>query len=88
MQFIPDECYATFHDWLLIAWDAYTVYALLVIALLLYFFPSCVAFGEHHKQRTAIFVLNLFAGWTFVGCVAALVWAFTEWRHTPNAMSM
>jgi hypothetical protein len=34
-----------------------------------------VAFARHHRQSLAIFLLNLFAGWTFIGWVAALIWA-------------
>jgi len=31
--------------------------------------------GINNKKRLAISLLNLFLGWTFVGWVAALVWA-------------
>ena len=46
----------------------------------LYFLPS--ALGCHHKNAAAIFVLNLLLGWTFVGWVIALVWAFTKPANT------
>ncbi|MFL6519200.1 MAG: superinfection immunity protein [Chthoniobacterales bacterium] len=41
-----------------------------------YFFPSIV--GCRKKNASAIFVLNFFLGWTFVGWVVALVWATTK----------
>jgi hypothetical protein len=44
-----------------------------MILLLVYFIPTIVARGK--KNFKAIFVLNLLAGWTFVGWVIALVWA-------------
>lgn len=44
--------------------------------LLLYFVPSIV--GRHKTNATAIFVLNFFLGWTFLGWVLALVWACTK----------
>jgi hypothetical protein len=46
-----------------------------VVALLVYFGPTMVARGRAHPNLTAIAVLNLLAGWTFVGWVAARVWA-------------
>jgi hypothetical protein len=44
----------------------------------LYFLPTIVAF--RHRNQTAIFILNLFLGWTFIGWVLALVWACTNNR--------
>ena len=46
--------------------------------LLLYFTPSIVASWRKHSKATAIRILNLLAGWTFIGWVAAAVWAYTE----------
>jgi hypothetical protein len=51
---------------------------LLLILFASYFFPTIVAHFRKHSNATAIFVLNLFLGWTFVGWVIALVWAFTH----------
>lgn len=52
--------------------------ALFVFAVFgsIYFLPTYV--GRHKRNATAIFVLNLFAGWTFIGWVVALVWATTQ----------
>jgi hypothetical protein len=44
--------------------------------LLLYFVPSMV--GRHKVNALAIFVFNLFLGWTFWGWVLPLVWACTK----------
>ena len=48
----------------------------LCIGMLLYFLPSFV--GCRKTNATAIFMLNLFLGWTFLGWVLALVWACTK----------
>jgi len=50
--------------------------ALIAGVVAIYFAPVLVARHYQHKKSTAIFVLNLFGGWTLVGWVAALVWAF------------
>jgi len=50
------------------------------LGIILYFIPTIVAHRRGHRQKTAIFVLNLFAGWTVIAWVVAIVWAFTEDR--------
>jgi hypothetical protein len=49
-------------------------------AIALYFYPTICAVGEHPKT-TPIFALNLLAGWTFIGWIAAFIWALS--RPTP-----
>lgn len=48
--------------------------------LLLYFLPAILAWNWGRRNATAILVLNIFLGWTLVGWVGALVWAFVEDR--------
>jgi hypothetical protein len=43
-----------------------------------YVTPSIIAAARAHHNAGAIFALNLLLGWTFVGWVAAIVWALTE----------
>lgn len=45
----------------------------LVAGFLFYFAPSIMS--RHKRNYQAIFILNLFLGWTFVGWVVAAVWA-------------
>ncbi|MDR3491737.1 MAG: superinfection immunity protein [Gammaproteobacteria bacterium] len=40
--------------------------------------PSLVALKRKHHNRYAIFVLNLFLGFTFIGWVISLSWALTK----------
>jgi Superinfection immunity protein/Short C-terminal domain len=47
-----------------------------IVAFLLYFFPSIV--GYKHRNADSICILNLFLGWTFIGWVVALIWAFSN----------
>lgn len=48
----------------------------LCLLLLIYFLPAMM--GGRKRNAGAIFVLNLFLGWTLVGWVVALVWACTK----------
>lgn len=43
----------------------------------IYFFPTIVAMNRR-RNTAAIFVLNLFFGWTLLGWVICLVWALTK----------
>jgi len=54
--------------------------ALLVImsTIVVYFLPALVAIDRAHRNAIAICVLNVLLGWTFLGWVVALVWAFTS----------
>lgn len=47
----------------------------MIIWLVLYFVPTIIAANSKRPNTGAIFALNLFLGWTFLGWVIALVWA-------------
>ena len=48
----------------------------IVTGVIVYFIPTLVAAARQHASISAIFILNLFLGWSFIGWVVALVWAF------------
>lgn len=50
--------------------------AFFLISFFIYFLPTFVARSRKKKNVAAIFVLNLFLGWAFIGWVIALIWAF------------
>ena len=56
---------------------------LVLLVVGIYFAPYIVAAERRHHNATAIFVLNLFLGWTIVGWVAALVWTFMRSEPQP-----
>jgi len=49
-----------------------------IAGLLLYFIPSIVAFKKRRDNKISILLLNIFLGWSLIGWVVALVWAFKE----------
>jgi hypothetical protein len=51
------------------------VLVLIAFGLGLYFLPTLIAMARHNVNTLAIFLLNFFTGWTFVGWIASLIWA-------------
>ena len=58
----------------------FTILELLLIAsiFIFYFLPALIAFLRQHKNKLAIFLLNLLLGWTILGWVGSLVWSVTK----------
>ncbi|MEO1721340.1 MAG: superinfection immunity protein [Pseudomonadota bacterium] len=45
------------------------------LIIFLYILPAIIAQQRMVARRSGIWVLTIFLGWTFIGWVAALVWA-------------
>jgi len=45
------------------------------LGTVMYFLPAIIALAKSKRDLWAIFLLNLFLGWTMIGWVVALVWA-------------
>lgn len=54
-----------------------SVYTVLTV-FFLYFLPGFMAASRKHLNGKAIFALNLFLGWTFIGWIIAFVWSLTS----------
>ncbi len=50
---------------------------LLILFVVLGAIPTVVAFVRKKRNRGAIMLINILLGWTVIGWVVALVWAFT-----------
>ncbi|ENQ2777063.1 TPA: superinfection immunity protein [Klebsiella pneumoniae] len=50
----------------------------LIFAIIIYVLPGVIASSRGHKNSSAIWVLNIVLGWSFLGWIAALVWSFTN----------
>jgi hypothetical protein len=48
------------------------------ISAVVYIFPWLIAIWRGHHNTLAIFALTILLGWTFLGWVAAIVWACTR----------
>ena len=52
-------------------------FAVMAVAIAIYFLPAIVATQRKHPNHVAIFLLNLLLGWTVFGWIVALVWSAT-----------
>jgi len=48
---------------------------IVLLSIGFYFLPYIVAVIRKKNNASAIFILNLFLGWTLLGWVIALIWA-------------
>ena len=51
---------------------------LIVLIGIVYFFPTVAAISNKKSNTTSIFIVNLFLGWSLIGWVVALAWAFSK----------
>jgi hypothetical protein len=58
-----------------------------VDAVAVYFAPAVIAQIYDHPSTTGIGILNFFLGWTVLGWVVSLVWAFTGYGAEPQQLA-
>lgn len=51
---------------------------IILIFIPLYFLPSIIAHRRKNPDTPGIFILNLLLGFTVIGWIGALVWAFSS----------
>jgi hypothetical protein len=56
----------------------------LSFAFLAYFAPLWIALARAHPDTATIAVVNLLLGWTVIGWLFTLVWAFARERGKPE----
>ena len=49
-----------------------------IIALFVYFLPTLIALSRNHRNKLAIFLVNLILGGTGVGWIVALIWSLAR----------
>ena len=54
-----------------------------ILGLAVYFLPIIIAAVRHTKSIVGIILLNVLAGWTFIGWIIALVWSLTGTKQRP-----
>ena len=51
---------------------------IIILGIVFYFLPSILAGARKHKNTLLIFILNLLFGWTAIGWLVCLIWAFVD----------
>jgi len=59
-------------------------FLLVLMLFFVYFVPTIVAYSRRHRNTLAIFILNLFAGYTLFGWVVAMIWAVYKPEETHS----
>lgn len=55
----------------------------LIVSLIVYFFPFLLSIITRNRTA-AVFVMNLFLGWTFIGWILALIWSISPNRNQQS----
>jgi hypothetical protein len=65
----------TYHDWSFDFSFPFWGLPFSLIGLVVYFVPTIIAAVRRSKSILGIILLNVLAGWTFIGWVIALIWS-------------
>lgn len=50
----------------------------ILLFVVFFFAPSLVAWQRKHNNRAPIILMNILLGWTVIGWVIAIIWAWTD----------
>ncbi len=65
------------------AWMMIAIILMIVVGTAIYFIPSVIAYSRSARNFLAIFLLNLFLGWSLVGWLGSLIWALVDDKKEP-----
>jgi hypothetical protein len=65
--------------------NVFKIVLVVFAVLLVYLMPLAVAQSRRHRNRLAIGVTNILAGWTVLGWFVAMIWACTANIEPPSA---
>lgn len=57
---------------------AVVMVGLAILGLAFYFLPTMIAVLRRHGNLMPILIVNFFLGWSLIGWVVALAWAFSQ----------
>ncbi|MEL5848662.1 MAG: superinfection immunity protein [Candidatus Igneacidithiobacillus chanchocoensis] len=69
----------------LAAWMMIAIIFMIVVGTAIYFLPSVIAYSRSARNFLAIFMLNLFLGWSLVGWLGSLIWALVDEKKDQAA---
>ena len=56
----------------------------ILIAFAMYFLPTIIGFMRGHASKWAIFLVNLFFGWSVIGWFIAFIWSVANKGGSQN----
>ena len=56
----------------------FTLAIIITVSTAVYLLPTFIALKREHSNRTSIILTNVLLGWTVVGWVVSLIWAFSD----------
>jgi hypothetical protein len=59
-------------------------FIVLALGLTLWLLPGFIASGRKHHNRFAIWLVTILLGWSGIGWLVALIWAFTNPPPNPT----
>ena len=66
---------------------AFVGFLMIGLGIVAYFIPGIIAAVRRHRKTTSIFLVNLFFGWSVLGWIIALLWAFRA-DAAPNKVAV
>jgi hypothetical protein len=57
---------------------------ILIPLVFFYFLPTYIARKKRHRSATSIMILNLVFGWTLIGWIGSLAWAYSGNNNTES----
>lgn len=67
------------------AFGKFIAFSFFIVAPAIYLLPTYEAWRNTHPNLTAIALVNILLGWSLLGWVVAVVWAFKKPEPTPIA---
>src|SRR5260370_9940698 len=67
---------------------AFGGYLLIAFLFMSYLCPTMIAACRHHRNATAIFLVNVFFGWSVLGWLIALIWSVTANVTPPKVVAV
>lgn len=77
-----DDLFSLFMGFSIIVGGGIAVMIPILLGLGLYILPILVAIKRNHSNKVPVIMVSICFGWTILGWIVALIWAFTD--NTEN----
>ena len=77
--FLTSRLSEIYGEWLMFVGASFSIVTVITgifLAIYIYFLPSTIAKDGAHRNFKSLFIVNIFFGWTLIGWVGCLAWAF------------